>query len=116
MAYDCLKRHGEVPEVDGLLTMGSPLGLDEIQDAFVPEWSRSDGFPSTKLGGAWYNVFDRLDPVAGLDPDLANDYMRHSQEVVNDLSETNGGAWRHSVSKYLGRPKLRAALSEMLDL
>ena len=116
MAYDCLKRHGDVPRVDGLLTMGSPLGLDEIQDAFAPEWSRSDGFPSEKLKGAWYNVFDRLDPVAGLDPDLANDYKRQSLVVVNDLSASNGGAWRHSVSKYLGRPKLRQALSEMLDL
>jgi hypothetical protein len=116
MAYDCLKRHAEVPHVDGLLTLGSPLGLDEIQDAFAPEWSRNDGFPSEKLTGAWCNVFDRLDPVAGLDPVLANDYKQHSQEVVNDLSETNGGAWRHSVSKYLGRPRLRAALADMLDL
>jgi hypothetical protein len=116
MAYDCLKRHDPVPRVDGLVTLGSPLGLDEIQDAFAPEWSRDDGFPSRKLVGSWYNVFDRLDPVAGLDPGLANDYKRQSLEVVNDVSEANSGAWRHSVSKYLGGPKLRDALAQMLDL
>jgi hypothetical protein len=32
IAYDCLKRVGSSPTIDGLITLGSPLGLDEIQD------------------------------------------------------------------------------------
>ena len=116
IAYDCLKRVDDTPRVDGLVTIGSPLGLDEIQDAFAPEWTRDDGFPSEKLNGAWWNVFDRLDPVAGLDPDLADDYRRGGTESLNDVSEANFGRWRHSISKYMGQPKLRSALSELLDL
>ncbi len=37
-------------------------------------------------------------------------------ESVNDVSEANYGKWRHSISKYMGQPKLRSALSELLDL
>ena len=32
IAYDCLKRVAKTPSVDGLVTIGSPLGLDEVQD------------------------------------------------------------------------------------
>jgi hypothetical protein len=116
IAYDCLKRAPGAPPVDGLLTIGSPLGLDEIQDAFGTDWTRDDGFPSDRVGGSWYNVFDRLDPVAGFDPEIADDYRYRGAERVGDVSEANYGKWRHSVSKYLGRPRLREALAEMLDL
>jgi hypothetical protein len=116
IAYDCLKRVDDTPRVDGLVTIGSPLGLDEIQDAFAPEWTRDDGFPSERLTGPWWNVFDRLDPVAGFDPDLADDYRLRGIESVNDVSEANYGRWRHSISKYMGQPKLRSALTESLDL
>lgn len=116
IAYDCLKRVDVTPRVDGLVTIGSPLGLDEIQDAFAPEWTRDDGFPSERVTGAWWNVFDRLDPVAGFDPDLADDYRLGGIESVNDVSEANYGRWRHSISKYMGQPKLRSALTESLDL
>ena len=30
--------------------IGSPLGLDEVQDKFAPEWTRENGFPE-KLNG-----------------------------------------------------------------
>jgi pimeloyl-ACP methyl ester carboxylesterase len=116
IAYDCLKRVPEAPAVDALLTIGSPLGLDEIQDKLAPEWTRDDGFPWEKVGGAWVNVFDRLDPVAGFDPDLANDYRRRGNNVVEDVNEQNHGTWRHDISKYFGRPQLRAHLRRMLGL
>jgi hypothetical protein len=44
------------------MTIGSPLGLDEIQDALQPEWSRLDGFPSDRVAKRWVNVYDGLDP------------------------------------------------------
>jgi pimeloyl-ACP methyl ester carboxylesterase len=116
IAYDCLKRVPGVPRVDALVTIGSPLGLDEIQDALQPGWTRADGFPSTRVSGPWYNVFDRLDPVAGFDPELANDYLLSGAESVKDVSEASYGKWRHSISKYLGQPHLRDVLSELLDL
>jgi predicted alpha/beta hydrolase family esterase len=65
IAYDCLKRVQDCPSVDARVTIGSPLGLDEIQDGLKPEWSRRDGFPVERMPGQRVNVFDRLDPVAG---------------------------------------------------
>ncbi len=70
IAYDCLKHVADCPPLDGLITVGSPLGLDEVQD-FYPSWSKDDGFPSERLQGPWVNVYDPLDVVAGLQPRLA---------------------------------------------
>jgi len=114
IAYDCLKRVPDCPPVDALLTIGSPLGLDEIQDGLKPGWSRHDGFPVERLPGQWVNVFDRLDPVAGFAPSLAGDYQRAGSKVVRDMHEPNYGRWRHSISKYLGGVKLRTAVEELL--
>ena len=76
IAYDCLKRLPECAKVDGFMTLGSPLGIDEIQDKLAPGWTRADGFPHERVAHEWVNVFDRLDVVCGLDPQLANDYRR----------------------------------------
>lgn len=113
IAYDCLMHEPACPPVSGLMTIGSPLGLDEVQD-FFPQWTRADGFPSQKLQGPWVNVFDPLDVVAGADPHLANDYMRGGQPAVEDLREDNWGTWRHSISKYFQGPKLRRRLADMV--
>jgi hypothetical protein len=114
IAYDCLKRVPDCPSVDALVTIGSPLGLDEIQDGLKPEWSRRDGFPVERMPGRWVNVFDRLDPVAGFAPSLAGDYQRAGSQVIRDVHEPNYGRWRHSISKYLAGVKLRAAVEELL--
>lgn len=116
IAYDCLRRVSDCPSVDGLITLGSPLGLDEVQDKLQPGWSRADGFPGEKVVGAWVNIFDHLDPVAGFDPFLANDYRKAGAKVINDVNEQNWGKWRHSLTKYLAGPKMRESLREMLDL
>ena len=115
IAYDCLMHEPDCPPVDGLMTIGSPLGLDEVQD-FFPRWTRADGFPGATLRGPWVNVFDPLDVVCGADPDLANDYQRGGRKVVEDLREDNWGTWRHSISKYLQGKQLRRRLGEMLGV
>jgi hypothetical protein len=114
VAYDCLERIPDAPEVDGLLTIGSPLGLDEVQDKLRPEWSRDDGYPAKV--GRWVNVYDRLDPVAGFDPALANDFRKGGLEVVEDIHEPNSGRWRHSIQKYFGGSELVGSLRTLLDL
>jgi hypothetical protein len=116
IAYDCLKRVPGCPAVDGLMTLGSPLGLDEIQDQLEPGWSRPEGFPSDKVGGDWVNLFDRLDVVCGFDPKLANDYQHAGAEVVRDVEVSNDGAWRHSAAKYFRQPALRRELRRLLGL
>lgn len=116
IAYDCLKRVADAPVVDGLITIGSPLGIDEVQDKLKPEWSRDHGFPFEKVRGRWVNVYDKLDPVAGFDPIFANDYRRDGNPVVEDINEQNYGSWRHDITKYMHGPRLRQALRELLDL
>ena len=113
VAYDCLKRLGG-PAVDALMTIGSPLGIDEVQDCLKPHWSRDDGFPRERVRGAWVNVYDAVDPVTGLDPVFANDYRRGGESVVEDIHEPHSGLWRHNISKYLAGARLRARLSALL--
>ena len=48
IAYDCLRRVDDCATVDGLITIGSPLGLDEVQDKLKPEWSRPTGSPRAR--------------------------------------------------------------------
>jgi hypothetical protein len=116
IAYDCLKQVADCAAVDGLITIGSPLGLDEIQDKLQPGWSRADGFPQEKVSGGWVNLFDRLDPVCGFDPMLANDFRKGSAAMVEDVAVQNGGAWRHSATKYLRQPSFYRALRRMLRI
>lgn len=116
IAYDCLKRVAPCAALDGFITIGSPLGLDEIQDKLSPEWTRADGFPTSKVAGRWINLFDRLDPVCGFDPELANDYRRGGAATVEDVVVQNTGIWRHSATKYLRQPKFCRSLRSLLGL
>ena len=115
IAYDCIKRLADCVPVDGLITIGSPLGLDEVQDKLQPGWSRGDGFPHERLRGRWFNLFDRLDPVCGFDPQLSNDFSRGGNPVVIDQVVQNSGAWRHSATKYLRQPAFCQALRGLLE-
>lgn len=116
IAYDCLKRVHECPRVDGLVTIGSPLGIDEIQDTMQPEWTREDGFPSSKVATDWTNVFDRLDVVSAADPEIANDFQQGGNTAVVDLSVSNSGKWRHDISKYLRQERVVAQLRAQLGI
>ena len=73
IAYDVLTGVHDCPIVDGLMTLGSPLGIDEVQDKLT--WSRDNGFPN-KLKGNWVNVYDEFDAVACLDPKHTNDFKK----------------------------------------
>lgn len=115
IAYDCLKNCPTCGAVDGLITLGSPLGVDEIQDNLIPGRDFARAFPDERLAGPWVNVFDPLDPIAALDPRLGNDYRRAGVSVVRDVEESNWGRWRHTISKYLKGPQLRRELRAMLE-
>jgi hypothetical protein len=112
--YDCLKRVSDCPAINALITIGSPLGIDEVQDKFAPEWTRNNGFPE-KLKGKWINIYDMLDPVTGFDGNIANDYKQNGKELIEVINEQNWGGWRHNITNYLSGPKLRAALSSILN-
>jgi hypothetical protein len=116
IAYDCLKRVADCPPVDGLITIGSPLGLDEVQDKLQPGWSRGEGYPHERVRDRWFNLFDRLDPVCGFDTGLANDFQRAGNPAVQDQVVVNPGAWRHSATKYLRQPAFVQALRSLLKV
>ena len=110
IAYDVLTGMTNCKKIDGFLTLGSPLGIDEVQDKLT--WSREKGFPS-KLIGDWVNVYDPFDVVARLDPMLANDFKKNGKEAIIDVMESNWGTWRHSATKYFKGPKLRNHLRRL---
>jgi hypothetical protein len=66
--------------------------------------------------GGWTNLFDRLDPVCGFDPQLASDYGRPAGAAVEDIPVQNEGTWRHSATKYMRQPAFGAALERMLGI
>lgn len=116
IAYDCLKRVSECPSIDLLITLGSPLGIDEVQDKLQPGWTRNDGYLSESLHSGWENYFDKLDVVSRLDPYLANDYRRNDIKVVTDVSQANEGVWRHDITKYLMGKEVSEAISRALNI
>lgn len=116
VAYDCLKRVAGCPKIDGFITMGSPLGVDEVQDCYKPDWSREDGYVADRLGAPWVNFYDPLDIVCGADPSIANDFRQANVPKIEEFSVINEGAWRHSAVKYLQRRELREVLRRLLEL
>jgi hypothetical protein len=127
ITYDCLKRVPDCPPVDALVTLGSPLGIDEVRDLLQPGWTPNtpptagwspvDAFPADKVKqGAWANVYERFDPVDATAPKLARYYMRGGQPVVEDISVTNPGWWRHDLVKYFGQAAVRQRLRGLLDI
>lgn len=116
IAYDCLKRVPDCPKIDHLITLGSPLGIDEIQDKLHPEWTRDDGFPSERLSGSWSNYFDPLDVVPRLDPYLASDYRLRGEMVIGDNRQDGTGLWRHNIGLYLGGEGVSGEIASLLGL
>ncbi|MDQ4093459.1 MAG: lipase family protein [Actinomycetota bacterium] len=117
IAYDLLTDVEAAPRVDALLTVGSPLGISEVQDGLTPPWTRDDGWPSQRLGdGPWMNVYDPLDPVCGgFDRKIAGSYRRGGTACVIDIGVSNRGSWRHAIGKYLSQERLRACLRDLLE-
>ena len=115
IAYDVLTGLDEAPAVDALITLGSPLGLSDVQAKLAPPWTSHDGWPSQRLGeGSWTNIADRLDPVCGFDAAISPDFRRDGVAQIIDTAVTNEGRWRHSVVKYLRQHALRSALRQAL--
>jgi hypothetical protein len=114
IAYDCIKRVADTKKVDMLITLGTPLGMSEIQHNMRPEWSKDDGYPDGLPN--WVNVADTLDPVCIADPLIANDYKRKKTNAVRDETVNNGGAFRHPSGKYFRQPVVQEAVRRGLGL
>lgn len=114
IAFDCLKNMPGCPMVKHLMTVGSPLGMSEIQANLKPGYTKNDGFPYQKVDLRWVNIFDPLDIVARADPRLRDDYLKGGGEMVEDVRQNNGGLWTHSFKRYAAEKAMRGALRELL--
>ncbi|WP_395375798.1 hypothetical protein [Marinicella sp. W31] len=112
IAYDVLTGVDECKDIHGFMTVGSPLGIDEVQDKL--NHTIENGFPK-KLKGDWFNVYDPFDVVSRPDPRLSNDFKNNGLELIRDIKEPNWGKWRHSATKYFQGKKLRTALRMLCD-
>lgn len=116
VTYDCLKNVPECPNIDALITVGSPLGLDEVQDKLAPGYSANDGFPLEKLTGPWHNVYDPLDIVSSPYPNISRDYLVNGTVKAVDVVQHNSGLWRHSMTKYLAGNTLRNVVRDAFGM
>jgi hypothetical protein len=115
VAYDVLRNCPSCPPVDTLITLGSPLGVREVQEELIAVDAGDVDFPAATLG-KWINIYDPLDPVCGADPKLANDYRTVDGKSVTDIRESNWGSWRHTITHYLAGSRLRSELTNALGL
>jgi hypothetical protein len=97
IAYDVLRNCAGCPPVDTMFTLGSPLGIQEVQDELVAAGRRTVDFLSATLR-RWVNVYDPVDVVCGADPILANDFESVGDRRVEDVKESNWGSWRHTIT------------------
>lgn len=115
IAYDVLRNVETCPKVDTLFTLGSPLGITEVQDELRAADSEEVDFPALKLQ-RWVNVYDPLDPICGVDPQFANDFAPVDGKRIVDVEESNWGNWRHTITHYLAGVKFRMSLGDALGI
>jgi len=93
--------------VDHWLTLGSPLGIDEIR------WlaTRGEGHPAPMPPGVlrWTNIADPLDPVA-LDGTLHDEYG--PAERIAELHLSIDSRMHHAMRAYLAHERVRALVIE----
>lgn len=110
VAYDVLRNCPECSFVDTMITVGSPLGIREVQQELLATDARSIDFPAQKLG-RWVNVYDPVDPICGADPRFANDFQAVDGKAVVDVKESNWGSWRHTITHYFSGTRFRDELA-----
>jgi len=116
IAYHVLRQlQKEVCDVRLFVTIGSPLGIQEVQDslkALLP------GKPLVvpDCVDHWLNVAERLDPVA-LDANISNDYAPNikGKSVEDEVDIQINPDWQtnpHSGTGYLSIDKVRQAVRD----
>jgi len=79
IAYDVLRRLDRARfHVPLFVTIGSPLGMQEVQD-MLRQWTGGT-LPFPSCVDRWLNVADRLDPVA-FDVDLSDDFEGRIENI-----------------------------------
>lgn len=115
IAYDVLRNVADCPKVDTLFTLGSPLGISEVQDELRAADAESIDFPAENLL-RWVNVFDPQDLICRADPRFSNDFALVDGKKIEDVEESNWGNWRHTMTHYLAGVRFRTALAGSLGV
>jgi hypothetical protein len=113
IAYEVLSTLGrERLVLDTLVTIGSPLGLQEVQDFLVPS-----KLEVPRLVPSWHNYADPMDPVA-LDKGIGNDFAPselgtrvQDEVIVNGQTRRLWGFNPHSAVGYLAHPSVRRVVN-----
>lgn len=113
IAYDVIRNCEECPNVDVLFTLGSPLGITEVQEQLSAGGGKHVDFPPALR--RWINIYDPLDPICGADPRM-DDYAPFEGRSVEDVRESNWGSWRHTVTHYFAGRQFRKLLAQALGL
>ncbi len=103
-------------DVPLLVTMGSPLGITEVQD-YITQLTGRKKLTTPPPVRRWVNVADPLDPVA-LDKKLGSDYGPNAAGVkVKDEVSWNPDSLRHphSATGYLALGDVRQPVREAVD-
>lgn len=115
IAYEGVAALGSRPRREvQLITLGSPLGIDEVQDFLLPP-----GQAVPAMVTQWHNFSDPLDPVS-LDAGLSNDFVPNGfirdQRIVNTRSRSLLELDPHSAVGYLAHSSVRRVVHELLRL
>jgi subtilisin family serine protease len=118
IAYDVLSQLDPAKfDVRLFVTVGSPLGIQEVQDQLKPLTGQKR-LAVPECVRKWVNAADLLDPVA-LDKAIGNDYAKSSRGVVvedNTVSNPDSPQHPHSGSGYLRTKVVRAAVNDAVDI
>jgi subtilisin family serine protease len=111
IAYNVLRQLTKAQcEVKLFLTLGSPLGLDEVQDVFR-QWVPGGRLKVPACVARWVNVAERLDPVAA-DNDIANDFEGRIDNFDGFLLNPDAPRHPHSGTGYLKTKAVQDAVRE----
>ncbi|HEY5755904.1 MAG TPA: hypothetical protein VIU34_08775, partial [Steroidobacter sp.] len=103
-------------EVDLFITIGSPLGLKEVQDQLKVVTGQKKSLAVPAIVNRWVNVADPLDPVCA-DKRLSSDYAATNGVRVEDFVQWNADSPRdpHSGSGYLRLSEVRGPVRDAID-
>ena len=112
IAYNVLRQLGKAQcDVSLFITIGSPLGLQEVQDV-LRQWT-GGRLPFPPCVTRWVNVAERLDPVA-FDTDISNDFegkiVNHEGIGLNPDSPRHP----HSATGYLRTAPVKDSVREVV--
>ncbi len=125
LAYDVLHEMGSAARVRRFVTLGSPLGIEEVQDHLRQDGARRRSARNAGLAlppgvAEWVNLADRLD-VVSLDATLA-DEAGMAAKGIRDRAVVNPArlVWKeggpHAGAGYLATPEAREEIGRALGL